>query len=46
MLFGAIAYIAYVLLFIDLRNRREGADLAARVEGLERQTSLSPEVSQ
>jgi glycerophosphoryl diester phosphodiesterase family protein len=41
VLFGAIAYIAYTLLFLDLRNRREGADLEARLESLERMASLA-----
>ena len=35
ILFGAIGYIAYTLLFLDLRNRREAADLAERVGRLE-----------
>jgi hypothetical protein len=41
VLFGALAYIAYTLLFLDLRNRREGADLAARVERLEQRGAVA-----
>jgi hypothetical protein len=35
VLFSSISTIAYVLLFVDLRNRREGADLGERIESLE-----------
>jgi len=35
VLFSSIGTIAYVLLFVDLRNRREGADLGERIESLE-----------
>jgi hypothetical protein len=41
ILFASIGTIAYTLLFIDLRNRREGADLAERVSQLEAVVSLS-----
>ena len=33
---GALWYVALTLLFVDLRNRREGADLRERVEQVER----------
>ncbi|MBV9174236.1 MAG: hypothetical protein JOZ81_29585 [Chloroflexi bacterium] len=35
VVFASIGTIAYTLLFTDLRNRREGADLAERVRQLE-----------
>ncbi|MGH2351598.1 MAG: hypothetical protein ACRDI2_00720 [Chloroflexota bacterium] len=35
ILFGALTFIAATLLFVDLRNRREGADLAERLDVLE-----------
>ena len=35
VLFSSIGTIAYVILFVDLRNRREGADLGERIESLE-----------
>ena len=35
ILFSSIAVITYTLLFIDLRNRREGADIAERLTQLE-----------
>jgi hypothetical protein len=38
LLFSSIGAIAYVLLFIDLRNRREGTDLLERVSSLEAAT--------
>ena len=41
VLFASLASIIYTLLFIDLRNRREGTDLAERVSQLETATPLS-----
>jgi hypothetical protein len=35
VLFTAISFIALTLLFVDLRNRHEGADLAERLDQLE-----------
>ena len=35
ILFASIGTIAYTLLFIDLRNRREGTDLAERLQQIE-----------
>jgi hypothetical protein len=35
---GAIAFLGYTLLFVDLRNRREGTDLAERITALEAAT--------
>jgi hypothetical protein len=35
LFFGAITYVGWTLLFLDLRYRREGSDLGARVEALE-----------
>jgi hypothetical protein len=35
IVFGATLYIAYTLLFLDLRNRREGTDIAERLALLE-----------
>ena len=35
VLFASIGTIAYTLLFIDLRNRREGTDLAERLQQIE-----------
>jgi Membrane domain of glycerophosphoryl diester phosphodiesterase len=35
VLFSSLGTIAYVLLFVDLRNRREGADLSERISSLE-----------
>jgi hypothetical protein len=35
VLFASLASIIYTLLFVDLRNRREGTDLAERVSQLE-----------
>jgi len=35
MLFGALPVIGLTVLFIDLRNRHEGADLAERIDALE-----------
>ncbi len=36
VLFGGVPMVALTLLFNDLRNRREGADLSERLGGLER----------
>jgi hypothetical protein len=35
VLFSSIGAITYVLLFVDLRNRREGTDLVERISSLE-----------
>jgi hypothetical protein len=35
---GAIGFLGYTLLFVDLRNRREGSDLAERITALEAAT--------
>ena len=35
VLFSSIGAITYVLLFVDLRNRREGTDLGERISSLE-----------
>ena len=35
ILFASIGYIIYALLFVDLRNRREGADLVERLTQIE-----------
>jgi len=35
---GAIGFLGYTLLFVDLRNRREGTDLAERITALEAAT--------
>ena len=35
ILFGSMATICYAVLFIDLRNRREGTDIAERLSQLE-----------
>ena len=35
ILFASVAPIAYTLIFIDLRNRREGIDIAERLSQLE-----------
>ena len=32
---GGIGFLGYTLMFIDLRNRREGTDLAQRIAALE-----------
>jgi membrane-anchored glycerophosphoryl diester phosphodiesterase (GDPDase) len=39
VLFSSIATIAYLVLFVDLRNRREGTDLSERIGSLEAATS-------
>lgn len=36
VLFGAISYITSVLVFVDLRNRKEGTDLEERLRTIER----------
>ena len=36
---GAIGFLGYTLLFVDLRNRREGTDLAERITALETATA-------
>ena len=41
ILFASIGSIAYTLLFVDLRNRREGADIAERLMLLEAQPVLA-----
>jgi hypothetical protein len=38
VLFSSIATITYVVLFVDLRNRREGTDLSERIGSLEAAT--------
>jgi hypothetical protein len=38
VLFSSIGTVTYLLLFVDLRNRREGTDLLERVSSLERAT--------
>jgi hypothetical protein len=35
VVFSSIATITYLLLFVDLRNRREGVDLSERIGSLE-----------
>ena len=35
ILFGSVGVIVYTLMFIDLRNRREGTDMAERLTQLE-----------
>jgi hypothetical protein len=42
ILFASIGTIAYTLLFVDLRNRREGTDLAERLAQLEAPLPASP----
>jgi hypothetical protein len=39
VLFSSIGTIAYLLLFVDLRNRREGTDLGERISSLEATTA-------
>ena len=41
ILFASIGSIAYTLLFVDLRNRREGADILERLMLLEAQPVLA-----
>ena len=36
---NGIGTMAYVVLFVDLRNRREGADLGERIDSLETNTA-------
>jgi hypothetical protein len=42
ILFASIGTVAYTLLFVDLRNRREGTDLAERLAQLEAPLPASP----
>ncbi len=35
ILFSSVGFITYLLLFVDLRNRREGTDLSERISSLE-----------
>jgi hypothetical protein len=40
ILFASMATIVYAMVFVDLRNRREGTDLAERLSQLEAQTAV------
>jgi hypothetical protein len=41
ILFASIGYIVYAVLFVDLRNRREGTDIVERVSQLEADFSVA-----
>ena len=41
VLFASMASIVYAMVFVDLRNRREGTDLAERLSRLESETTVS-----
>ena len=40
ILFGSIIFIAQTLLFVDLRNRKEGSDIAERLALIERDLAI------
>ncbi|HEY2596509.1 MAG TPA: hypothetical protein VGK33_21675, partial [Chloroflexota bacterium] len=42
ILFASMGSIVYAMVFVDLRNRREGTDLAERLSQLEADASVSP----
>jgi hypothetical protein len=42
ILFASMASIVYAMLFVDLRNRREGTDLAERLQRLESESTVAP----
>jgi hypothetical protein len=42
VLFGALSFIAATLMFVDARNRREGADLAERLTQIEGGVPVTP----
>jgi hypothetical protein len=46
VLFGAVPYVGTTLLFFDLRNRWEGADLAERLAALSSRDAAPPDGSQ